>query len=72
MQNLSFTWAKTALAERGVTSEDVGRRAGEALVEALATGACVDEWLQVAEASDDKVDSMCTMRCLAGDGAGIV
>ncbi len=34
------------LAEKGMKAEDVGRVAAESLLEALATGGCVDEWLQ--------------------------
>lgn len=36
----------SGLAEKGVRAEDVGRIAAESLLEALATGGCVDEWLQ--------------------------
>jgi RNA 3'-terminal phosphate cyclase len=34
------------LVEKGAKAEDIGRIAAEVLLEALATGGCVDEWLQ--------------------------
>jgi RNA 3'-terminal phosphate cyclase (ATP) len=34
------------LVEKGVRAEDIGRIAAESLLEALATGGCVDEWMQ--------------------------
>ena len=38
--------AIAALAKKGKTSEQVGEAAAEELLEALAHGGCVDEWLQ--------------------------
>jgi RNA 3'-terminal phosphate cyclase len=34
------------LGERGVPAEAIGERAGTELMDALASGACTDEWLQ--------------------------